>query len=110
MKLYLDMDGVIANFEKRYIELFNESPGSARDRKMFSKNWTKFIEGKHFETLEWWPGASELITFGFRIIKLRTEFRISIQIPLMHHLRGIARHGKALCCISCISESSRVSG
>ncbi len=57
------MDGVIANFEKRYIELFNESPGSARDRKMFSKNWTKFIEGKHFETLDWWPGASELITY-----------------------------------------------
>ena len=63
MKLYLDMDGVIANFEKRYIELFNESPGSSRDRKEFSNNWTKFIEGKNFETLDWWPGGPELITY-----------------------------------------------
>ena len=63
MKIYLDMDGVVANFEKRYIELFNESPGSSRDRKEFSNNWTKFIEGKHFETLDWWPGGPELITY-----------------------------------------------
>jgi hypothetical protein len=63
MKIYLDMDGVIANFEKRYIELFNESPGSSRDRKEFSNNWTTFIEGKHFETLDWWPGGPELITY-----------------------------------------------
>ena len=57
------MDGVVANFEKRYIELFNESPGSSRDRKEFSNNWTKFIEGKNFETLDWWPGGPELITY-----------------------------------------------
>ena len=63
MKLYLDMDGVIANFEKRYIELFNESPGSSRDRKQFSNNWTVFIEGKNFETLDWWPGGPKLITY-----------------------------------------------
>lgn len=63
MKLYLDLDGVVANFEKRYIELFNESPGSARDRKMFSANWTIFVEGKHFETLDWWPGATELLDY-----------------------------------------------
>jgi hypothetical protein len=57
------MDGVIANFEKRYIELFHESPGSSRDRKQFSNNWTVFIEGKNFETLDWWPGGPELITY-----------------------------------------------
>ena len=62
-KIYLDLDGVVANFEKRYIELFNESPGSSRDRKEFSNNWTKFIEGKNFETLDWWPGGPELITY-----------------------------------------------
>jgi hypothetical protein len=43
--------------------LFNESPGSSRDRKEFSNNWTKFIEGKNFETLDWWPGGPELITY-----------------------------------------------
>ena len=63
-KLYLDMDGVIANFEKRYIELFKEPPGGLnRDRKEFSKNWKVFIEGKNFETLDWWPGGPELISY-----------------------------------------------
>jgi hypothetical protein len=63
-KLYLDMDGVIANFEKRYIELFKEPPGGLnRDRKEFSKNWEVFIQDKHFETLDWWPGACELISY-----------------------------------------------
>jgi hypothetical protein len=63
MKIYLDMDGVIANFEKRYIELFREHPGSSRDRKEFSKNWTSFIEGKNFESLDYWPGGPELINY-----------------------------------------------
>lgn len=60
------MDGVLANFEKRYIELFREAPdgpNSHRDRKEFSKNWEVFISGKHFETLDWWPGGPELVTY-----------------------------------------------
>ena len=57
------MDGVIANFEKRYIELFREHPDSSRDRKEFSKNWTSFIEGKNFESLDYWPGGPELINY-----------------------------------------------
>ena len=57
------MDGVIANFERRYIELFREHPGSSRDRKEFSKNWTSFIEGKNFESLDYWPGGPELINY-----------------------------------------------
>lgn len=63
MKIYVDMDGVLANFEKRYIELFRESPGESRGVKEFSSNWTVFIEGKNFETLDWWPGGPELITY-----------------------------------------------
>jgi hypothetical protein len=63
VKIYVDMDGVLANFEKRYIELFRESPGESRAGKEFSENWTTFIEGKNFETLDWWPGGPELITY-----------------------------------------------
>jgi hypothetical protein len=63
VKIYVDMDGVLANFEKRYIELFRESPGESRAEKEFSENWTTFIEGKNFETLDWWYGGPELITY-----------------------------------------------
>jgi hypothetical protein len=57
------MDGVLCNFESRYIELFNESPGSMRDRKDWSVNWTKFIETEQFKTLDWFPGAHDLLTY-----------------------------------------------
>ena len=59
--LYLDMDGVIANFEKRYHELFNQSPEEGRDRKEFGKNWPVFVQGGNFSTLDKWPGADELL-------------------------------------------------
>lgn len=62
-KIYLDMDGVLANFEKRYEELFNEKPSSSRELKNFSSNWTEFVEGKHFVTLDMFPGANELLKF-----------------------------------------------
>ena len=62
-KLYLDMDGVLCSFENRYLELFDESPGSSRDRKNFSSNWIKFIEGENFATLDWNPGGQELLAY-----------------------------------------------
>jgi hypothetical protein len=60
-KIYLDMDGVLCNFERRYFELYNELPGSMRDRKEFNLHWDDFIVTKQFETLDWYPGAHELV-------------------------------------------------
>ena len=60
-KIYLDMDGVLCNFERRYFELYNELPGSMRDRKDFNLHWDDFIQTKQFETLDWYPGADELV-------------------------------------------------
>lgn len=62
-KIYLDMDGVIANFEKRYFERYNELPGTSRDRKEWSNNWTDFVTTRQFETLEYWPDAEKLLAF-----------------------------------------------
>jgi hypothetical protein len=62
-KLYLDMDGVLADFDKRYHELFNESPADSRGNKNFSPNWTVFVEGKNFASLDMFPGAEELLQF-----------------------------------------------
>jgi len=62
-KIYLDMDGVLCNFEKRYTELYKESPNSSRDKKNWSENWTDFILTKQFETLDIFPGAIELLRY-----------------------------------------------
>lgn len=76
-KLYLDMDGVIANFEKRYEELFDQTPSEGRDRKQFSTNWDVFVNGDNFATLDKWPGADELLEF---VEYIRTEHGIPVEI------------------------------
>jgi hypothetical protein len=62
-KIYLDMDGVLCDFEKRYTELYNEQPNSSRDKKNWSENWTDFVMSKQFETLDIFPGAIELLRY-----------------------------------------------
>lgn len=64
--IFVDMDGVLTNFEKRYTELIGMTPfetRQARDKKEFSVHWETFIKFSSFEHLEWFPGAQELVTF-----------------------------------------------
>ena len=60
-KVYLDMDGVLCNFDKRYKELYGEDSESDRPKKNFTTNWPDFIARKQFLTLEWMPGARILL-------------------------------------------------
>lgn len=71
-KIYLDMDGVLTDFHRRYAELFGENAaGEDRPNKKDSKNWTEFVMSRQFETLDWFPGGREL----FRYLK-------SLEIPI----------------------------
>jgi len=76
-KLYLDMDGVIANFEKRYEELFSQTPAEGRDLKQFGRNWPIFVNGDNFATLEKWPGADELLEF---VEYIRNNHGVEVEI------------------------------
>jgi predicted secreted acid phosphatase len=62
-KIYLDLDGVLCDFEKRYTELFDSTPKEARDRKEFHPNWKTFVKEKNFEKLDWFPGGKELLKY-----------------------------------------------
>ena len=62
-KIYLDMDGVIADFVKRYNELYHMDPDSKEARKNFSNRFMNFIRTKQFETLEPMPDTSALIEY-----------------------------------------------
>ena len=62
-KIYLDMDGVLTDFEGRFADKFGYPAMSVRDRKNFSKEWPQFIADKEFETLEWHPGGQKLLEF-----------------------------------------------
>jgi hypothetical protein len=50
-KIYVDMDGVLCNFEKRYKELYGDIREQDR-RKTFRPNFFEFIESGQFANLE----------------------------------------------------------
>lgn len=64
MKIYLDMDGVLTDFEKKYEELFGVRPKEVTGRtKHFWENWDTFVKGGNFVHLEKHEGADKLLTF-----------------------------------------------
>jgi hypothetical protein len=89
-KIYLDMDGVLCDFPKRFQELFFYHPGaeayaSQRDRKEFSPNWKKFVETRQFATLDWFPGGKELIQY---------VDSLGIRIEILSSSGGIGNHSE----------------
>jgi len=63
-KLYLDMDGVLSDFHKRYEELWKIEPSSSRERgEKRDFKWDGFVDGNNFETLDWYPGGKELLKY-----------------------------------------------
>ena len=62
-KIYLDMDGVIADFNKRYREQYKMEPREAEKNKEFDKYFDKFIADGEFATLDLMPDAMQLIDY-----------------------------------------------
>jgi len=53
------MDGVIADFEKRYMELYNIHPREAEKKSQFNHFFDNFINTNQFATLDKMRGADE---------------------------------------------------
>ena len=51
-KIYLDMDGVIAHFVKRYKELYRMEPREAEKHKKFDHYFNEFIATNQFANLD----------------------------------------------------------
>lgn len=62
-KIYLDMDGVLSDFNKRFYEVHSIEPESVRGTFTDSDAWEKFVQEGHFATLDWFPGGKELWKF-----------------------------------------------
>jgi hypothetical protein len=67
-KLYLDMDGVLSDFESSFSGFYGPDTLKIREKKMWTEEWPNFIlEKKGFEHLPWWPGGQELVKFAKRL-------------------------------------------
>ena len=62
-KIYVDLDGVLADFEKRYIEQYHIKPREAEKNKQFDKYFEEFINTKQFATLDKMPDADVLLQY-----------------------------------------------
>lgn len=68
MKIYLDMDGVLTDFEKKYEELFGVRPDEVKSRtKHFWSNWQQFVALNSFEHLEKHKDADRLLNFALAL-------------------------------------------
>ena len=61
--LFLDMDGVLANFEAMYEEMFDVQLNKVSED-IWENNWRHWVESKTFEKLDWFKGARELMDFA----------------------------------------------
>lgn len=71
--IYLDMDGVVCNFEEKFAPL--KTPGKKYDKEIFAK---AVMEGKIFETLDWMPNGQKLIHYVSSISGVRVEMLTSV--------------------------------
>jgi hypothetical protein len=61
--IYVDMDGVLADFEKAYKQKFSISPKETRDNKSFGGYFDKFISDQEFAKLDMMSDTPLLLAF-----------------------------------------------
>lgn len=71
--IYLDMDGVIADFYKRYYERYKLAPRDAEKKKEFNKYFDEFIATGQFATLDLMPGAMDGLIFLRKHLTVPTQ-------------------------------------
>ena len=95
-KIYVDMDGVIADFEKRYTQLYGKISEEQR-RSVFRENFKDFIVTEQFATLELMPDARQLITALDKLdipkeILSSTAYQEVYEVIAMQKARWLATH------------------
>lgn len=62
-KIYLDMDGVLSDFHKRFVDLFGHHPNEVKGSFTKSSQWKTFVENDNFATLDWFEGGQDLLKY-----------------------------------------------
>jgi hypothetical protein len=78
------MDGVIADFTKRYQEMFDITPKRADETKQFGQFFNEFIRTKQFATLDMMPDAKVLLEY-LKTIEVPVEILSSTARESSYH-------------------------
>lgn len=82
-KIYVDLDGVLCNFTKKFREVYAIDPDSKEGRRNFGDFFERFIKDQHFASLEMMPDAFALIDY-LRNLPLPIEILSSTGRPASH--------------------------
>jgi hypothetical protein len=83
--IYVDMDGVIADFSKRYKEKFKVTPEETRNNKEFGGYFEKFVDDREFQTLDMMLDTFMLLGF-LNDLPIEKQILSSTARPHLHHL------------------------
>jgi hypothetical protein len=66
--IYVDMDGVLCDFNKRFLELYKDVPevdypSKSKEKKAYKSRFDDFVTGRHFATLEPMPDFEKGASF-----------------------------------------------
>lgn len=65
-RIFVDMDGVLSDFDKRYFDLFQARSIDLKEAGRldeYDDNWNRFVKEWHFGTLDFFKGAELLIEY-----------------------------------------------
>jgi hypothetical protein len=80
-KIWVDMDGVIADFDKRYVKLYGSKSASMAIKN--EQQFREFIDGQNFATLDLYPGALTLLKY-LKLLPIPIEILSSSASPEYH--------------------------
>lgn len=86
--IYVDMDGVLTDFESGYQQVTGKTPHDARLDSVYKQYWDKFLDNKGFTHLPWH-------TTGERLVEYLNELD-KVQLCVLTSSGGYHRHREVM--------------
>ena len=85
-KIFIDMDGVLTDFNTRYTTLFGQTPNTTKSqsKKIYNTQWNTFVSSKQFATLD-------ILPLGIQILQYVNTLD-NTQISILTSAGGFERH------------------